>query len=225
MTTTADIIEAIDAEGGTSWAIADAVAGLDEVDDDTGKPLTLKQVAERIWNERGVEWSPKVLGTYRQTALAFPRESRDSLPTPVFGVAKELRAHPDKLRGWAPKKEGDVLTVERARALRGGGTPAKPKPDAWKAKVDRALGVIVEVGEVDPAAVIEMLLLAVATLERRYAKFDREGQARWPASCVYARLIGPTSCTGGTVRAVLIATGATPIGARPRTPCIACAAT
>lgn len=166
MSTVADIIRAIDAEGSTSWQIADEVAGLDEIDETTGKPLTLKAVADRIWTERGVEWSPTVLSAYRMTARAFDAQSRD---WHAFSVYKELRAHPDKLLSWKPKNDGDILTVERARALRGGAAAAKKKPDAWKARVDRSLGAIAEVAEEDPLAVIEMLLAAIATLERTFA--------------------------------------------------------
>lgn len=174
MSTVADIIQAIDAEGSTSWQIADELAGLDEVDE-VGRPLTLKAVAERIWIERGVEWSPRVLGTYRTTALAFPMEVRPSLPTQTFTIACELRAHPDKLLGWKPKKETDVLTVERARALRGGGSTGKKDADAWKAEAKRAFGVIARVAENDPAFMIDMLEQTIASIRRSFPATLKKG--------------------------------------------------
>jgi hypothetical protein len=166
MTKVSDIIAAIDAEGSSSWQIADAIAALDE-------PLTLQQIADRIWTELGVEWSPLTLGRYRATAIAFPIDTRVSLPTQTFTIARELRAHPDKLRNWKPAKPGDILTVERARALRGGGSGGKTKPDDWKQQVNRALSVIDNVADNDPAWVIDALAQTIATLERRYPKKTR----------------------------------------------------
>jgi hypothetical protein len=169
VSTVADVIRAIDEEGSSSWRIADELAALEE-------DLTLKQIAERIWDERGVEWHPAQLGQYRATALAFPIDSRESLPTQTFSVAKELRAHPEKLLGWKPTKPGDVLTVERARALRGGGSSAAPKPDAWKAEAKRAFGVIARVAEHDPAFMIDMLQQTIAMIERSYPKALAKGR-------------------------------------------------
>lgn len=188
MSKIADIVRAIDAEGSTSWQIADELAELDEVDETTGKPITLAEVARRIYDERGVEWSPQALGKYRTTALTFPPDVRVDVYT--FHAHMELRAHPDKLLGWKPKRAGDVLTVERARNLRGVSSAAKPKPDAWRAKVDRALGAIAVVAENDPGAVIEMLLEAIATLERTYPKATSCELHERPLRCEAPELVG-----------------------------------
>ncbi len=171
MTKVADVIAAIDAEGSSSWQIADALAAIDEVDE-KGKPITLQVIADRIWDERGVEWSPAALGKYRSTAVAFPVGTR--VPTVSFRGHMELRAHPKKLLSWKPKKDGDVLTVERAKALRGGGSStSKPKPDEWKQKVDRALGTIGNLAEHDPLWTIDALEQTVATIRRQYSKASR----------------------------------------------------
>ena len=164
-----DIIHAIDDEGASSWEIADELAALDELDEATGKPLTLEQVSKHIYSKRGVEWSPRTLGDYRKTAIAFPNALRSAPHS--FQVYRELRAHPDKLLAWKPKKDGDVLTVERARALRGGGSSsAKQKPGAWKDKVDRALSKVVDESENDPVWTIDALNDAIAEVERRHRR-------------------------------------------------------
>lgn len=178
MSKVADIIRAIDAEGSTSWQIADEVAALDEIDETTGRSITLAEVARRIYDERGVEWNPVVLGRYRVTAIAFPPEDGTSRSHP-FTVAKELRAHPEKLRNWRPKKPGDVLTGERARALRGGTrSAAKAKPDAWKAKVDRALGTIGNLAENDPPWTVDALRQTIGNIEREHSKATKREPLR-----------------------------------------------
>lgn len=171
MSTVADVIAAIDAEGSTSWQIADEVAALEEVDPVTGKPLTLQQVADRIEADgRGHKWSPKVLSSYRATARAFPREERSSLPTQTFVVAYELRAHPDKLRAWKPRSDGAVLTQERARALRGSASTSKAKTDAWRTELRRAFTTIARLAEKDPAFVLDMLEQTIGAVTRNHGK-------------------------------------------------------
>ena len=179
MGTVADIIHAIDEEGSTSWAIADQVAALDELDETTGKPLTLAQVSDRIRGTRGVEWSPNVLSKYRTTALAFPPSDVTARSHP-FTVAKELRAHPDKLREWKPTKKGDVLTQERAAALRGRSTASKmtqPLPGRVKAALTRLEALVEE----DPEFVLDTIDAMSAQWRRSFAsrieKLRRRGLA------------------------------------------------
>jgi hypothetical protein len=168
MTTTVDVLAAIDAEGSTSWQLADTLATFDETDD-AGKPLTLKVLADRIWKKRGVEWLPSTLSAYRATAIAFPPDDAVSRLHP-FTVAKVLRAHPDKLRNWKPKKDGDILTVERAAAMRGSSSAAKATPDAWRGKMKKAFTTIGELAENDPAFTIDMLEQTIAFVRRSYPK-------------------------------------------------------
>ena len=103
MSTVADVIAAIDAEGSTSWVIADQVAALDATDQD-GQKLTLKAVSAQIWDERGVEWTPQTLGKYRTTARAFPPDRRVHVYT--FRAHMELRAHPGKVAAVEAEEVG-----------------------------------------------------------------------------------------------------------------------
>jgi len=171
MSTTDDVIAAIDAEGSTSWMIADVVAAFDETDVN-GKPLTLIALSQRIFKRRGLEWSPVVLGQYRATARAFPIESRDSMPTQTFGVAKELRAHPEKLVHWKPKKPDDVLTVERARALRGGtqGSKSATSPKSVEAQARQLVDKLDRLAELEPLVLVDLLSAMVDDWRQRYAK-------------------------------------------------------
>ena len=117
MSTVDDIIRAIDHEGSTSWEIADEVAALDELDEATGKPLTLSRCRSGS--------RPNAVSSGRRSRSASIERPRrhfrigSTTTDPQLHRAQELRAHPDKLLNWKPKKTGDVLTVERARALRG----------------------------------------------------------------------------------------------------------
>lgn len=170
MTTLADVIAAIRTEDGTSWAVADAVAGLPETDEH-GR-LTLERIATAIYDETGTEWSTVTLGKYRATARAFPSGIR--IPLHTFHVHMELRAHPAKLLGWTPKGPGDVLTVERARALRGPASAGKAKPDAWRTELKRAFTVIDRLAERDPVFVLDMLTQTIATVERTHGRALRK---------------------------------------------------
>lgn len=114
MTTLEDVITAVRESDDTGWRIADAIAALPEADDDG--PLTNARIATYIAEHHPKEYSPAYIGGMRQTSIAFPVESR--LSTLSFEAHRILRAHPEKLRKWAEKNPGKVLTAQEAAKLR-----------------------------------------------------------------------------------------------------------
>lgn len=165
MSTIADVERAIRDADGSGWQIADALAELPEVDDD-GTTLTLKVIAQRIWEDEGVEWSPAVLGSYRATAAAFPIALRSAIVS--FQAHRELRAHPEKLTTWARRHPGKVLTVEAARSLRGPRSAAKQP--TIEARAGRLLRQLDDLVFDDPTTVLELVEEAAARWRAKYAK-------------------------------------------------------
>jgi hypothetical protein len=172
VSTVADVIAAIDAEGSTSWAIADQVAALDDIDA-SGQKVTLEMVSSQIYVERGVEWTTSTLSKYRVTAIAFPPDASVRTEHP-FTVCLELRAHPDKLRKWKPKKPGDILTQQRARALRGGSSASQPA-NSTSAKLKRIVGQLETLVDDEPELVIDTIEALAVEWRRKYTKrIDKE---------------------------------------------------
>jgi hypothetical protein len=164
-----DVVEAIRAADDDGWAVADAIARIPPRGE--SGYVTNEGIARYIATKHPTEYSPSYIGRMRQTADAFPVGNR--FPTVPFTAHYILRRNPEKLVEWAKAHPNQPLSATEADKLRPKSAASTEKPDAWKQKVDRALGVIANLAENDPTWTIGVLEQAIATLEQQYPKAKR----------------------------------------------------